>query len=237
MTRRSSPDRPARADHRASGSWSSRAEARGGREGQTELDRGAGPSSSRPRPRSPRSRSAKTSFTDDYTTARPPRQGHAGHVDMPSLIVQLDRAARGTEITFEKIATGDPSAAPATPAPAAGATTGSTRPLPPAASRPRAGRVRRQRPRATPLRRRTPRAMPRTREQRGRPEGRADLDLGSPGPPGRGWKRRRVGLGTGRNLRAELVCVPLTMDFTAGFFDLTAFFHGSSGSSRPAMKT
>jgi Tfp pilus assembly protein PilO len=59
----------------------------------------------------------KTSFAADY--AQLVRLGKAipSSVDMPSLIVQLDKAARGTGIKFTKIATGEREAA--APAPAA----------------------------------------------------------------------------------------------------------------------
>ena len=60
--------------------------------------------------------SSKTSFASDY--AELVRLGKAvpSKVDMPSLIVQLDKAARGTGISFSRIATGERSATPA-PAP------------------------------------------------------------------------------------------------------------------------
>src|SRR4051812_18763305 len=63
---------------------------------------------------------AKTDFAADY--AEIVRLGKAipSGVDMPSLVVQLDRAAAGTGIRFTRIATGerDPAAAPPAPAPA-----------------------------------------------------------------------------------------------------------------------
>jgi hypothetical protein len=62
---------------------------------------------------------AKTSFASDY--AEMARLGKAipDSVDMPSLIVQLDAAARGTGIHFKKIATAEDSGgAASTPAPA-----------------------------------------------------------------------------------------------------------------------
>ena len=56
--------------------------------------------------------SSKTSFASDY--AELVRLGKAipSSVDMPSLIVQLDSAARGTGIRFAKIATGERTEAP-----------------------------------------------------------------------------------------------------------------------------
>jgi Tfp pilus assembly protein PilO len=69
---------------------------------------------------------AKSGFASDYTTVVRLGKAVPSVVDMPSLIVQLDRAARGTNIGFDKIATGDRQAAPAAPvaAPATGAQSG-----------------------------------------------------------------------------------------------------------------
>jgi preprotein translocase subunit YajC len=50
--------------------------------------------------------SAKDGFADDYTTVIRLGKAVPANVDMPSLIVQLDRAARGTHISFDKISTG-----------------------------------------------------------------------------------------------------------------------------------
>jgi Tfp pilus assembly protein PilO len=62
---------------------------------------------------------AKTGFAADYTTVVRLGKAVPSIVDMPSLIAQLDRAARGTDIDFDKIATGSRQAAPAAaPAPA-----------------------------------------------------------------------------------------------------------------------
>jgi Tfp pilus assembly protein PilO len=56
---------------------------------------------------------AKQSFASDYTTVIRLGKAVPSTVDMPSLMVQLDRAARGTGIDFDKIATGERTAAPA----------------------------------------------------------------------------------------------------------------------------
>lgn len=75
-------------------------------------------------------RGAKTDFAADY--AEIVRLGKAipAGVDMPSLVVQLDRAAEGTGIRFTRIATGDreatATAAPAATPPAAGTGQGDT---------------------------------------------------------------------------------------------------------------
>jgi len=55
---------------------------------------------------------AKSNFAADYTTVIRLGKAVPSTVDMPSLIMQLDRAARGTGIDFDKIATGERQAAP-----------------------------------------------------------------------------------------------------------------------------
>jgi Tfp pilus assembly protein PilO len=69
---------------------------------------------------------AKQDFSSDYTTVIRLGKAIPSTVDMPSLLVQLDRAARGTGISFDKIATGERQAAAAAvaPAPAAGSESG-----------------------------------------------------------------------------------------------------------------
>ena len=56
---------------------------------------------------------AKQNFSADYTTIIRLGKAVPDTVDMPSLLVQLDRAARGTGIDFDKISTGERTAAPA----------------------------------------------------------------------------------------------------------------------------
>jgi Tfp pilus assembly protein PilO len=66
-------------------------------------------------------KSAQNAFESDFTEVVRLGKAIPASVDMPSLIVQLDRASEGTDIRFTKIATGEreASAAPvaATPAP------------------------------------------------------------------------------------------------------------------------
>ncbi|MEA2449833.1 MAG: hypothetical protein QOG63_1765 [Thermoleophilaceae bacterium] len=64
---------------------------------------------------------AKRNFASDYATVIYLGKSIPSNVDMPSLLVQLDRAARGTGISFTSLQTGERTAA-AAPA-AAGATT------------------------------------------------------------------------------------------------------------------
>jgi hypothetical protein len=67
---------------------------------------------------------AKRSFASDYATVIRIGKSIPTSVDMPSLLVQLDRAARGTGIKFTDIKAGERSAAPTTPAAATPATPG-----------------------------------------------------------------------------------------------------------------
>jgi Tfp pilus assembly protein PilO len=63
---------------------------------------------------------AKQNFNADYTTVIRLGKAVPDTVDMPSLLVQLDRAARGTGIDFDKISTGERTAAPTAATPPAG---------------------------------------------------------------------------------------------------------------------
>ena len=65
------------------------------------------------------SQGAKTDFAADYGEIVRLGKAIPASVDMPSLMVQLDRAAEGTDIRFTRIATGDRDAAAAAPTPAA----------------------------------------------------------------------------------------------------------------------
>ena len=51
---------------------------------------------------------AKTNFAADYGEIVRLGKAIPARVDMPSLLVQLDRAAEGTGITFTKITQGEP---------------------------------------------------------------------------------------------------------------------------------
>jgi len=73
---------------------------------------------------------ARTGFSNDYTQIVRLGKAIPARVDMPSLLVQLDRAASGTGIRFTAITTGERTAATAAPAtagstPPAGAAQGS----------------------------------------------------------------------------------------------------------------
>jgi Tfp pilus assembly protein PilO len=59
---------------------------------------------------------ARTGFKADYTTVVRLGKAIPANVDMPSLLVQLDRAAAGTGIRFTSVATGDRQSVPVTAA-------------------------------------------------------------------------------------------------------------------------
>ncbi len=74
-------------------------------------------------------KNAENAFKSDFTEVVRLGKAIPSNVDMPSLIVQLDRAAAGTGITFTKIATGEreaTAAAPVAAAPSTGSTTTGT---------------------------------------------------------------------------------------------------------------
>jgi hypothetical protein len=71
---------------------------------------------------------AKRSFDADYATVIRLGKSIPTSVDMPSLLVQLDRAARGTGIKFSDVKTGDRSTAATTTGTAPGGATGPTAP-------------------------------------------------------------------------------------------------------------
>lgn len=60
---------------------------------------------------------AKTNYAKDYETVVRLGKAIPSSVDMPSLLVQLDRASEGTDIRFVKVAAGARTAAPVAPAP------------------------------------------------------------------------------------------------------------------------
>src|SRR5688572_10441844 len=86
---------------------------------------------------SDQAKGAKTSFAADYGEIVRLGKAIPARVDMPSLLVQLERAAEGTDITFTKISQGErtplvtPAAATTTP-PAPGTTPPATGTTPPA---------------------------------------------------------------------------------------------------------
>jgi hypothetical protein len=170
---------------------------------------------------------AQTDFAADY--AEIVRLGKAipASVDMPSLLVQLDRAAAGTGIEFTKIATGDSDtgAGAATPPPAAASGSGGTTPADaggqPAQSQPGAAVE-------------SANNAQQTADQR---SGAAEQSGVNPGDAQTSTSARSGALPVGGGAAATgagasgavapegLEAVPLEMEFVGDFFNLASFFH------------
>jgi hypothetical protein len=145
---------------------------------------------------------AKRSFSADYATVIRLGKSIPTSVDMPSLLVQLDRAARGTGIKFTDVKAGTRS--PATTAPASTGTppSGGTGPTAPGAAPAQSGPGQAAQTASG--------AVSSANGSAGAAAGTA----GTPGAPG--------ATGTGA---PGLETVPLDFEFRGSFFDLADFFH------------
>jgi hypothetical protein len=154
---------------------------------------------------------AKRSFAADYATVIRIGKSIPSSVDMPSLLVQLDRAARGTGIKFTEIKTGDRSGVPTAPAaattpatPGGGSTGPATPGAPPAQSGPgqaaqtASGAVQSANGASTAAAGSTP----------------------APGAPGANGTDPAASTGA-----PGLESIPLEFQFDGSFFDLSDFFH------------
>ena len=141
---------------------------------------------------------AKRTFAADYATVIRLGKSIPASVDMPSLLVQLDRAARGTGIKFTDVKAGERSiVATATPTTPAGGATGPTAPgAAPAQSG--AGQAAQNAAGAV-----------------------NNANAGNAAAAG-----AATGTGTGTaSTAATLESVPLDFEFRGSFFDLADFFH------------
>lgn len=148
---------------------------------------------------------AKASFASDYATVVRLGKAIPTSVDMPSLLVQLDRAARGTDIRFDKIAAGERVAAttPAASQPAPDGQDGAAAPGgEPAGSAPG---------QAAESAGESAEAANAESEQRESASGE------QPGDPGGSAQQAPAVPG--------LDTVPLDFEFRGDFFDLADFFH------------
>ena len=156
---------------------------------------------------------AKATFPTDYATVVRLGKAIPTSIDMPSLLVQLDRAARGTGIEIDDFKPGPVSADAASSAPAAGASGSSTSTPPGGGSNPAA-------PGSAPAQ-----GFP-AKQAQGAGQGvqsandanqaNADKAAGtaSPGAPAGGGQTT-----------PGLVQVPLTFTTTGDYFGLADFFH------------
>lgn len=163
--------------------------------------------------------SAKTTFATDYAAMVRLGKAVPTTVDMPSLIVQLDSAARGTGIRFQKVAAGQrEQAASAKPAPTGGSggSAGSA-----AAGGPSA-----QSASGTSVEQAN-NTQKSENDKAAKSDGADATTSGSSKPGG-----APVGGGAGASGAAApggcapgLECVPLDFEFKGSFFDLADFFH------------
>jgi hypothetical protein len=155
---------------------------------------------------------AKRSFAADYATVIRIGKSIPTSVDMPSLLVQLDRAARGTGIKFSDITAGERTAAATAPAasttppatPGGGSTGPATPGAPPAQSGP--GQAAQT-------------ASGTVQNANGASAGAAGTTP-APGTPGANGTDPAAATAA-----PGLESVPLAFEFNGSFFDLADFFH------------
>jgi hypothetical protein len=141
---------------------------------------------------------AKRSFSADYATVIRLGKSIPTSVDMPSLLVQLDRAARGTGIKFTDVKAGQRTDPPAGAAPAAGTPGGGTGgPTAPGAAPAQSGAG-----------------------KAAQGAGNAVASANGTPPAGAGGAAGSAGSGA-----PGLASVPLDFEFRGSFFDLADFFH------------
>jgi hypothetical protein len=149
---------------------------------------------------------AKASFATDYATVIRIGKSIPTSVDMPSLLVQLDRAARGTGIKFTDIKTGERVGAPTAPA---AATTPAT---------PGGGSGGPAAPGAAPAQSGPGQAAQTASGAVQTANGASTAAAGTPGDA----SAADGSAGTGA---PGLESVPLDFEFDGSFFDLADFFH------------
>jgi Tfp pilus assembly protein PilO len=155
---------------------------------------------------------AKRSFAADYATVIRLGKSIPASVDMPSLLVQLDRAARGTGIKFTDVKTGDRSSTPGAPAPA---------PAPASSSgTPGGGSSGPTAPGAAPAQSAPGTAAQNASNAVGSANGQNAAGAAAAGSPPAG------GTGApGATGAPGLESVPLDFEFRGSFFQLADFFH------------
>ena len=170
--------------------------------------------------------SSKTSFAADYEELVRLGKATPSSVDMPSLIVQLDSAARGTGIRFSKIAMGERTATPApaaTPPKAPGKGDGSQ----PAAA---GGQGAASGPgkAAESAGNSTNAANANSAQKSGVPPGDTQTSAQARQgglPVGGGSASAGGAQGSGASTAPGLETVPLELEFKGNFFNLADFFH------------
>jgi hypothetical protein len=164
---------------------------------------------------------AKRSFAADYATVIRIGKSIPTSVDMPSLLVQLARASRGTGIKFTDIKTGDRTAAPTAPA---AATT------PPASGTPGGGSSGPTAPGAAPAQsgpgQAAQTASGAVQTANGSSTAAAGTSTTTPGTSGAPATPGADGSTTDASTGAPgLESIPLDFEFRGSFFHLADFFH------------
>ena len=150
---------------------------------------------------------ARNSYAKDYETVVRLGKAVPASLDMPSLLVQLEAAAKGTNIEFDSVKAGTRTAA----APAAAATGSSGSAAPPAA----AG--------GAPAQTGAGKATEKAGEAKDTADQRSGATGGTTAAPA--GAAATGGAANGAAPVAGLDSVPLEFAFTGGFFDLADFFH------------
>jgi Type II secretion system (T2SS), protein M len=151
----------------------------------------------------------KKTFAVDYSQLVKLGKAIPAELDMPTVIVQLESAAQGTDIEFTRIAAGERSAAPSTPQPPANPGTSSgSQPAPAAAGGPQAqsapgGAV----------------------ESAGNAVNSANANTTAGAQAANGTPAPTAGGAAGAATATGLESVPIELEFEGGFFRLADFFH------------
>ncbi len=150
---------------------------------------------------------AKASYAKDYAVVVRLGKAVPNTVDLPSLIVQLDRAAKGTKISFSKVVAGKRTPAGGAAVPAAPAASGDTPAAAPGGEEAQTG----------------PGTAAETAGEAGQTSDDANAASGADAPPAAAGAPATP---TASSAAAPgLDTVPLQFSFTGGFFDLADFFH------------
>ena len=162
-------------------------------------------------------KSAENAFQSDFTEVVRLGKAIPTNVDMPSLIVQLDRAAAGTGIRFTKIATGEREASAAAAPAAAAPSTGSSSSGTPAAA---GGETTQSAPGTAAESANNAQATANQNSANAEASGVSPTDTQTSTAPG-----ATTTDATGAPTTTGLETVPLELEFIGDFFNLADFFH------------
>ena len=166
-------------------------------------------------------KSAENAFQSDFTEVVRLGKAIPASVDMPSLLVQLERAAAGTGIRFTKIATGEREATAAAPAPAPSTGTESGTGTPVAAGGETASSSSGTAVESANNAQATTNQNTANAEQ----SGVSSTDTQTSTTAGTGTDATGAPTNAAGATTAGLETVPLEMEFVGDFFNLADFFH------------